>query len=112
MDTNLRIFFFHFIVENLGLSMVLLGKNQLFNLLQDGKTFKKLVSERGGRRILALISLLAEHCQVDNEKICSIILDTLSLYKGDEESLIRSLEACQKLLEPVKDDSVCKELIL
>jgi len=72
----------------------------ILNLFQDVALFRRLVNQPGGERCLELISKLSEFVSEGEvtHKLCLILIETLPLYKQQEENLYHCLTSCKSLL--------------
>lgn len=86
--------------ESIGVNIVLLRKEVILNLFMDVQVFRKYTNQSGGGKCLSLISLIAGYSSgVEmNEKICSVIVDTLPMCRNNEENIFNSIVAAGKLL--------------
>lgn len=94
--------------ESIGTSIILLRTEVILNLFLDTQAFKNLTTQSGGGKCLSLIALLAGFAneKETNAKLCSVIIDTLSLNKTNEENLCNSIIAVGKLLSNSEEASV------
>lgn len=89
--------------ESVGVNIILLRREVVLTLFQDSQAFKKLTTQSGGGKCLSLISLLAGYAAGGemNEKLCSVIMETFSMCKNNEEVLFNSINAVGKLMSSV-----------